>query len=212
MQDVYTKDEKKIDDDCLVGKVERFLQKYNQSLILQEIILIMLEFSEKTRQEPRKLLKTLRKLKRLKLTKQFNTESLEFTKKTIMEKIQICNDGFQMKNSQLVNLCYLYNANNSIDQPVIKETNLKGSLVNMLRKKNSQYQIKIEKIADNLSQEDIDFQEEVVSEQKHHEIEGQFENNINDNIKKQDAGDSNLLVRLSYININLSRYNSNRVL
>ena len=198
VQDIYIKGEKNIDDNCLVDKVEKFLQKYDQSLILQEIILIMLEFSEKLRQEPRKLLKTLRQLKELKSSKQFNTGNKEFSKKSIMQKIQICNDGFQMKNSQLVNLSYLYNTNYSTDQTISKENNLKRSLVEMLRNRNSHNQSKIGQIIEKLSAEDMEFEEEAISEEEHREIEDQFGNIIDNDTHKQEENDSKLKVRPSY--------------
>jgi hypothetical protein len=63
VQSVYNFETKDIEENVLVHLVEKFIDRYPDDFILQEMLLIMLEFSEQMRMSPRRLLANLRKMK-----------------------------------------------------------------------------------------------------------------------------------------------------
>jgi serine/threonine protein kinase len=139
VQQVYNQSNNEIDHEILVDLVEKFFLKYNRNFILQEIILVMLEFSEKLRQEPIKLLKTLQSLRMTELedSQMFNEILLQkISTSNAMDNILITSNGFQLKDTKLANLSILHGLRPSLEKNS-RENNLKRSLVEMLRNRTS---------------------------------------------------------------------------
>ena len=134
VQGIYTKEDSEIDHSALVDLVEKFILKYDKNFILQEMLLVMLEFSEKLRQEPIKLLKTLQTLRETEiLDSQLFNEVILQKQNSInpMENINVTSSGFQIKETKLTNLSILYGLQGS--EIKTKENNFKTTLVEMLK-------------------------------------------------------------------------------
>ena len=139
VQGVYSSSKGDIDHDVLVDLVERFFTRYPRNYILQEILLVMLEFSETLRQEPAKLLKTLQSLRVTQLEdSQLIDGAISRTKpeSSAMDQVRITPHGFQLADTNLVNLSILHGLQPSPDQ-VSRENSFRKSLVGMLRNRNS---------------------------------------------------------------------------
>jgi hypothetical protein len=158
VQKVYDRNKGEIDENVLVELVERFFQRYSKSFILQEMILVMLEFAEELRQEPMKLLKTLRKLRQNEevgsqyFSKIFSNQGSS----SLINKINIGQNYFEIKENLLANLSVLY----GIKSTSGKENSLKRSLVEMLRNRTSH--------SGKGSQAVLEELREVIREETHH--------------------------------------------
>lgn len=64
VQSVYDFESNDIDEAVIVELVERFIDKYPKDVMLQEMLLIMLEFSEDLRMSPKRLLNLIRELRK----------------------------------------------------------------------------------------------------------------------------------------------------
>ena len=141
VQKVYDVNNGEIDENCLVELVEKFFQKYPNNFILQEMMLVMLEFSEDLRQEPIKLLKTLRRLRSNEVKNSQIISAVLNEKQTdksrIMNQIMVTNNGFGMKETLLTNLSFLHGISSIQKQNTSKENSLKQSLVEMLKNRTS---------------------------------------------------------------------------
>lgn len=139
VQTVYNSSKGDIDHEVLVDLVEKFFMRYPRNYILQEVLLVMLEFSEALRQEPAKLLRTLQSLR---VTQLEDSHLLEgaigrtHPENGAMEKVRVTSNGFQVADTNLVNLSILHGLHPSQDQ-VFRENSFKRSLVEMLRNRNS---------------------------------------------------------------------------
>ena len=159
VQGIYSAEGKEIDHSALVDLVERFFQRYPSHFILQEMLLVMLEFSEKLRQEPIKLLKTLQSLKVSELEdSQMMSMLLQQKKAGDSSHVLITSSGFQLKDSRLANLTLLHGPQ---DKVAVRENHLKQSLVEMLRNRTSHNESKQMYLVDELPEKtefDEDYQ------------------------------------------------------
>jgi hypothetical protein len=141
VQGVYDKAKGQIDENVLVELVEKFFQRYPTNFILQEMILVMLEFSEELRQEPIKLLNTFRMLRMVDNKKYDSsskgTASQEIYKSGFLKKLNFSENSFALKENLLANLSALYGQNISQNPKSSRENSLKKSLVEMLRNRTS---------------------------------------------------------------------------
>lgn len=139
VQSVYNREYGQIDENALVELVERFFQRFPSNFILQELILVMLEFSEDLRQEPIKLLQTLRLLKQVETqnlpSHADNVQSKNFAPSGFLRKLNFTENSFEIKESLLANLSLLYAPSST--QKSSRENSLKKSLVEMLRNRTS---------------------------------------------------------------------------
>ena len=155
VQSVYCYENGEINNSKLVDFVEKFFLKYNRNFILQEILLVMLEFSQKLRQEPIKLLKTLQSLRDSKIEdSQLFNEVLEKKQNTniAMDNIEMTPQGFQIKETKMTNLSILHGLNSFENSG--KENSLKQSLVEMLKNRTSHNLSKVTKDLDKLSEKE----------------------------------------------------------
>jgi hypothetical protein len=186
VEGVYSSEKREIEHSVLVDLVEKFLLRYNTNFILQEMLLVMLEFSEKLRQEPIKLLKTLQSLRDTELQdSQLLTEMLK--KRDQSENVKeylITSGGFHMKDSNLVNLTILHGlqgvdkGDRNVDNEAAKkkENNLRTSLAEMLKNRTSHDVSKQMYLLDDLP-EKVEFEED------YHiggdsQVNQKFENNV----------------------------------
>lgn len=143
VQSVYDLENGEIDENSMVDLVQKLFLKYPQNYILQEMLLIMLEFDERPRQEPKKLLKSLRQLKKMKFDSNgsFNINFLVNANESQNPEeslgiFQITENGYQLRESHIANISYLKGASD-IPARVSAQSDLKGSLVEMLKHRTS---------------------------------------------------------------------------
>lgn len=141
VQNVYDRARADIDESALVGNVERFFQRHPGNFVLQEMLLTMLEFGEDLRQEPIKLLRTLRRLQ-----KSAQCEELPGAAKAGagdpeasrgMDVIRVTKHCFGIREDLLQNVSFLYGLSKTPRPGSRRENKLKKSLVEMLRKRTS---------------------------------------------------------------------------
>lgn len=132
VQNVYNRESADINENALVDNVERFFQRYSTSFILQEMLLIMLEFAEDLRQEPIKLLRTLRMLQK---SKDQSSAQVSQGDLGVMRTIQVSENCFGIREDLMQNISFLYGISGSQKAP--RENVLKRSLVEMLKSRTS---------------------------------------------------------------------------
>lgn len=137
VQNIYDYNKKIFNENALVELVDEFFMKYSDSIILQEILMNMLEFSEKSRQEPKKLLSTLRKLKIYFLAQKSDNSNVSGNV-SLLDKLNFENQGYNLKENHLINLSYIYG------KSPMNSKSLHKSLASMMKEKNSQNQYKSE--------------------------------------------------------------------
>lgn len=134
VQHIYNKKDKTFNENVIVDLVDEFFMNYSESFILQEILMNMLEFSEKLRQEPKKLLSSLRKLKAYFLAQKSDNSNVSGNV-SLLDKLNFENQGYNLKENYLVNLSYIYGKS----QPSpMNNGSVKGNLASMIKEKNSQ--------------------------------------------------------------------------
>ena len=85
VQQVYDQDKKDIDEELVVDLVGDFIERYEHCQILQEMVMIMLEFRQEMRMSPKRLLSQIRKMKR-------KAESLETAGKASRRQASIVDE------------------------------------------------------------------------------------------------------------------------
>ena len=141
VQSVYDKKSGEIDENAMVDLVQKLFLRYSQNYILQEMLLIMLEFDERPRQEPKKLLRSLRQLKEMKFdtSGSFNVNFLVNSGdagEETLRQFKITENGYQLRESHLANISYL-KGGSEVPARVSAQTDLKSSLVEMLKNRTS---------------------------------------------------------------------------
>lgn len=134
VQNVYDRSRGDIDENALVENVERFFQRYPTNFVLQEMLLIMLEFTEDLRQEPIKLLRTLRTLQKSRngqIPQSFQGDS------GLMKTIHVSENCFGIREDLMQNISFLYGISGDQKSKTPRENILKKSLVEMLKNRTS---------------------------------------------------------------------------
>lgn len=100
VQDVYNRSTRSIDESVLVELVEKFIDRYPDDYVLQEGLMIMLEFSEKLRQTPSKLLETLRELKENEIEEgRAKMSHIKYVNDPMMNKVQFTESGYRFRDA-----------------------------------------------------------------------------------------------------------------
>ena len=113
VQKVYDLEKKQIDEEELINLVQKFVDRYSDT-VLQEGLMIMLEFSEKLRQDPVKLLNSIRELKEIEV-KEGRTENsiIQYTNDHMMNKVRITESGYEFNDARdqmlISNFSRIYN-------------------------------------------------------------------------------------------------------
>lgn len=144
VQEVYDYKAKDISQENLVDLVERFIIRYESDPILSEVLMIMLEFTEKDRQEPKILLETIREMK----TQLKNEGKLAASRNPkladrLVNQLKFTESGYQLRESVNVqysqSLYYLRyeGGNQSQENPMNTEGDVERSLMHMVKKRQS---------------------------------------------------------------------------
>lgn len=108
VQEVYDSKGKAINETILVEFVEKFIDRYPDDTVLQESLMVMLEFSEKLREDPRKLLSTIRKLRAEEVKEGRAKASTLWGANETMGQLQITETGYKLKNAEKINYSNFY--------------------------------------------------------------------------------------------------------
>lgn len=144
VQEVYDYKAKDISQENLVDLVERFIIRYESDPILSEVLMIMLEFTEKDRQEPKILLETIREMK----TQLKNEGKLAASRNPkladrLVNQLKFTESGYQLRESVNVqysqSLYYLrYEGGNQSQENLMNtEGDVERSLMHMVKKRQS---------------------------------------------------------------------------
>jgi hypothetical protein len=141
VQSVYNKDKKTINESILVEFVEKFIDKYPDDVILQEGLMIMLEFSEKLRQTPIEMIDSLRQLKESEKEENGMTNSyLNYTADHMMNKVKVTDSGYEYNGADQMNMSSfsrIYNRSITGNDEYNSE---RKSLMDMMKNKNAKAQ------------------------------------------------------------------------
>lgn len=100
VQEVYDYRKGAIDEIKLVELVEKFIDRYPTDFVLQEALMIMLEFSEKLRQTPLKMLNTLRELKEIEIEEgRAEISYINYGNDPMMNKLHFTESGYVFKEA-----------------------------------------------------------------------------------------------------------------
>ena len=100
VQGVYNFSKKTINETVLVELVEKFIDRYPDDYVLQEGLMIMLEFSEKLRQTPLKMLTTLRELKETEIEEgRAEMSYINYVNDPMMNKVDFTESGYQFREA-----------------------------------------------------------------------------------------------------------------
>jgi hypothetical protein len=144
VQSVYNHDGKSIDEAALVELVEKFIDRYPDDYVLQEGLMIMLEFSEKLRQTPSRLLETLRELKENEIEEgRAEMSHIKYVNDPMMNKVQFTESGYKFRDAEQMmvsNFSRIYPNKSKIS--LMKSENIEGeemerSLVGIVKSKQS---------------------------------------------------------------------------
>lgn len=143
VQGIYDRSQKDLRKEALIQLVERFIQKYPEDYILQETLMIMLEFSPKLRQEPDQLLKSIRKMERVAKEKgEAMVSQINFHKDALVNQVEFTESGYKLKDSGKVQYSFYhrYEGNMSTDGVVSDEVEneMRESLVRRIKDRGSQ--------------------------------------------------------------------------
>ena len=108
VQRVYDSEMRGIDETELVELVEGFIDRYPDDTVLQETLMVMLEFSEKLREGPRKLLATIRRLRAEEVEEGRAKESTMWGVNETMGQLHITDNGYRLKNAEKINYSNFY--------------------------------------------------------------------------------------------------------
>lgn len=93
VQPIYNFDKRDIEEEVIVELVERFIDKYPGDALLQELLMIMLEFNEQLRMSPRRLLSTIRKMRETR--EESEPQEIEVS---LMNQLNFTASGYRLKD------------------------------------------------------------------------------------------------------------------
>lgn len=138
VQSIYSKENKGIDKENMISLVQEFVDKYDDN-ILQESLMIMLEFGEELRQTPSELIETIKSLKSD--AKKKGTLKQSVVNNQIISKLHITKSGYELKNPD----GFLNKSNfikfdeiskiSEVDDPFVQDS-IHDSLINQIKKNN----------------------------------------------------------------------------
>ena len=144
VQGVYNHANKDIDEGVLVELVEKFIDRYPDDYVLQEGLMIMLEFSEKLRQTPSQLLNTLREMKENEIEEgRAEMSYINYGNDQMMNKLQFTDSGYQIREADqmlISNFSKIHtNQNNMalLKSEQIEHDDIDRSLLNRIKQKQS---------------------------------------------------------------------------
>lgn len=143
VQNVFDFEGGAIDIDLLVELVERFIDRYPYEYPLQESLMVMLEFSEKLRQEPMRMLETLRELQEIEEDEARSKGS--FVQKNtdlMMNKVRVTESGYEFNEADQMLVSNFSRVFNRSHQSVVRNEDISGeemekSLLEMMKQRQS---------------------------------------------------------------------------
>ena len=136
VQGVYNIEDNGINEEVLVELVEKFIDNYPDDVVLQEGLMIMLEFSEKLRQEPVEILESLRELKESEEEEGGITNSyMNYTTDYMMNKVKVTESGYEYKEADHLNVSNFSRIYNKSINP--DDDGDRRSLAGLVRTKHS---------------------------------------------------------------------------
>ena len=147
VQNIYDMETGEIRKEKLIALVEAFIEKYPDDFILQETLMIMLEFSPKLRQEPTTLLKSIRKMERVAKEKgEAMVSQINFHKDALVNQVEFTESGFRLKDSGKVQYSFYHRYEANLSKEVVNtedvENEMRTSLVKTIKDRGSQIGLK----------------------------------------------------------------------
>jgi hypothetical protein len=147
VQGIYDRETGEIRKEELISLVERFIRKYPEDYILQETLMIMLEFSPKLRQEPNMLLKSIRKMNKIAKEKgEAMVSQINFHKDALVNQVEFTESGYKLKDSGKVQYSFYHRYEGSMSSEAFNsedvENEIKESLVRRIKDRGSQIGLK----------------------------------------------------------------------
>ena len=145
VQGVYNHPAKDIDEGVLVELVEKFIDQYPDDYVLQEGLMIMLEFSEKLRQTPAQLLNTLRELKENEIEEgRAEVSFINFENDPMMNKLQFTESGYEYREADHMLISNFSRIQSNKKQMSLMKSeeiqdDMEKSLVNRIKEKQSKF-------------------------------------------------------------------------
>ena len=172
VQGVYDREAGEIDKDELIALVEKFIEKYPDDFILQELLMIMLEFSPKLRQEPAALLKTIRKMQQIANERgEAMVSQINYHQDALANQLIFTDSGYHLKDMNQVQYSNFIKYDGGTTSTVINgedvEEELKNSLMTRIKDRQSQIVKKsdLEKLHGEI-QEDLEGEDSKYNTQK----------------------------------------------
>jgi serine/threonine protein kinase len=147
VEGIYDRETGEIHKEKLIKLVEDFIIKYPEDYILQETLMIMLEFSPKLRQEPLTLLKSLRKMERIAKEKgEFMVSQINYHKDALVNQVEFTESGYKLKDSGKVQYSFYHRFEGNFSTDAVKsdevESEMRTSLVKRIKDRGSQIGVK----------------------------------------------------------------------
>lgn len=175
VQDVYSYEQKDISQEVLVDFVEKFIMRYENDPILSEVLMIMLEFTEKDREEPAVLLQTIRMMK-----SELRNEGVLAVSRNpnvadrLVNQLKFTESGYELRESIKMNysqsMYYLRYEGGapSPDILISKESEVEKSLMQRVKDRKSQINSvgDTEIVVEDQEGEDIKFNSEMAIKQR----------------------------------------------
>lgn len=143
VQSVFDFEEGIISIDLLVELVERFIDTYPNEYPLQETLMVMLEFSEKLRQEPMKMLETMRELQEADEGEGKSANSFSHANADLlMNKVRITDSGYEFNEADQMLVSNFSRVFNRSRQSAVRNEDISGeemekSLLEMMKQRQS---------------------------------------------------------------------------
>jgi serine/threonine protein kinase len=160
VQAIYDRQTGEIRKKELINLVEKFIEKYPEDYILQETLMIMLEFSPKLRQEPNMLLKSIRKMEKIAKEKgEAMVSQINYHKDALVNQVEFTESGYKLKDSGKVQYSFYHRYEGNLSSEAMNsdemENEIKESLVRRIKDRGSQIGLKknIEKVQEDLEGE-----------------------------------------------------------
>ena len=144
---IYEHESGEIFKEELIALVEQFIEKYPRDFILQETLMIMLEFSPKLRQEPTTLLKSIRKMDRVAREKgEFMVSQVNYHQDALVNQVEFTESGYRLKDSGKMQYSFYHRFEGNFSTDVVPtedvESEMRTSLVKRIKDRGSQIGLK----------------------------------------------------------------------
>ena len=138
VQSIYNRQTKDIDRQEMIRLVHQFVDKYPEDIILQEGLMVMLEFGEKMRQTPLEVIQTLKQFRNKQKSRGMLKEST--TREQIMNKLRVTESGYELVDAgKFLNQSHFYKFERQSEEGIYSEdspSQMNESLVHLIRNRD----------------------------------------------------------------------------